>query len=361
MSRPARGTPALWLIAGREFHAYVATASFAVALLVGPLLSAGAMLALGAAGGAPTRTPIALDGPAPADLVAALRTAGAVEGQQFRLVPDRATRRRLKVSGPDDDLRLTFSADFPLSPAGRQLVAVTLQRDRALAAAATAAPTRVTLATDPGAQAAAAARLARLVVVMMLWLTLTGSMGMLLQAVVRERTNRALETLLAAAEGWEIVFGKLLGVGGVSLLVLASWLGSCALLGLTGPSSPGIVSQIVHEILRPALLGQAAGAYILGFGFYGLVTIAVGATARDVSAAQNLSRPMFAVLLAGFFAALAIWTGAGAGLAWLAYLPPFSPFILILVQPTWPALATSFGLLIVATAVAARVAVSRLK
>ena len=85
MARPARGTPALWLIAGREFHAYVATASFAVALLVGPLLSAGAMLALGAAGGAPTRTPIALDGLAPADLVAALRTAGAVEGQQFSL------------------------------------------------------------------------------------------------------------------------------------------------------------------------------------------------------------------------------------------------------------------------------------
>ena len=31
---------------------------------------------------------------------------------------------------------------------------------------------------------------------MMLWMTLAGSLGMLLQAVVRERSNRALESLL---------------------------------------------------------------------------------------------------------------------------------------------------------------------
>ena len=364
MTRQARGAPALWLIAEREFRAYVATASFWIALLVGPLLSAGAMLALGATDLAtPAAIEISIQGPAPADLLAALRSVGAVEGQRFRLDPQNRTSRRLSVAGAADNIRLTFSTDFPLSPTGRQLVAVTLQRDRALAETQGRAPAQILVTTDPGAQAAAAARLARLAVVVMLWLALTGSLGMLLQAVVRERANRALESLQAAASGWEIVFGKLTGVGGVSLLVLASWLASCGLLGGIGGATPAFVGQIAHEVLRPELLGPAAAGYILGFAFYGLVTIAVGASARDVATAQNYSRPMFAVLLVGFFAALTIWIGVGAGaeLSWLAYLPPFSPFLLILIQPTPVTAGVSIALLIAATVLAGRIAVLRLR
>lgn len=39
-------TSAAWLIAGREFRAYVATASFWIALAVGPLIMGVGMMAL---------------------------------------------------------------------------------------------------------------------------------------------------------------------------------------------------------------------------------------------------------------------------------------------------------------------------
>jgi ABC-type Na+ efflux pump permease subunit len=82
------------------------------------------------------------------------------------------------------------------------------------------------------------------------------------------------------------------------------------------------------------MLAQGASVYVLAFAFYGLTTIAVGALARDNAAAQNLARPMFAVLLTVFFTSLASALGAH-GLSWLVYLPPFTPFMLLMQpQPT---------------------------
>ncbi len=217
-----------------------------------------------------------------------------------------------------------------------------LERDEARRALARAAPAsdtssippvvRMASETAPPAHGPDAAGMSRFTMVMLLWLTLTGSLGMLLQAVVRERANRALESLLAAASPVEIVYGKLLGVGGVSALVLISWLGSAVALAPLAPQAGGLASALIQGLAAPLTLVRAGGIYLLSYAFYGLVTVAVGAAARDSAAAQNLSRPMFAVLLAAFFAALVGATGGAAKLGWLVYLPPFTPFMLLL-QP----------------------------
>jgi len=169
--------------------------------------------------------------------------------------------------------------------------------------------------------------------VMMLWLTLTGSLGMLLQAVVRERANRALEGLLAAVRPADIVFGKLAGVGAVSALVIGAWLGSAALLAGVATKGAGFGALVLGEFADPIPLARGGLIYVLAFAFYGLLTMALGSAARDTVQAQNLSRPMFAVLLAAFFAALASTAGASRALDWLVYLPPFAPFLLLLKAP----------------------------
>jgi ABC-type Na+ efflux pump permease subunit len=67
---------------------------------------------------------------------------------------------------------------------------------------------------------------------------------------------------------------------------------------------------------------------------YGSAMIGVGALARDVAAAQNLSRPLFATLLLVFFMSLGQVAGLGAGaLSSVALLPPFAPFALIMAGP----------------------------
>ena len=79
-------------------------------------------------------------------------------------------------------------------------------------------------------------------------------------------------------------------------------------------------------LLRDALI------YLCAFAFYGAATLVLGAMARDSASAQNLARPLFLVLLAAFFVALAAPGKTGA-MGWLVYLPPVTPFLL-LVNPS---------------------------
>ena len=102
----------------------------------------------------------------------------------------------------------------------------------------------------------------------------------------------------------------------------------------------------------------AIGLYLLAYLFFGLITVALGAKAADSAAAQNLSRPMFAVLLAVFFAALAATRGAGGVLSGLVYAPPFTPFMLLLAPPSPAGQVLALANLAFATSVAAWMAMN---
>jgi ABC-type Na+ efflux pump permease subunit len=157
------------------------------------------------------------------------------------------------------------------------------------------------------------------------------------------------------------VIGKLSGVGAVSLLVLTSWLGSAGVFAALAPGGGGLIKVVFGGMGDPLMLGRAVAIYLLAFAFYGLVTVAVGASARDSASAQNLARPMFAVLLAAFFAAITSVSGAG-DLGWLLYAPPFTPFLLLLRAPESLSLMSQVlaaGLTVLATFAAGWVAVRR--
>lgn len=257
----------------------------------------------------------------------ALRDAAALEGRHFVFGSSGPSLTMSAVS--PQSVELAFAKNFPLSDAGRMLVARTLERDYARRASG-AAPLTVYQKASPASHQPNAAAVARFMSMLILWLTLTGSLGMLLQTVVRERATRALESLLAAAAPWQIMAGKLLGVGGVSLLILASWLGSSAALSWIVPGS-ALAPAVIAELARPELLLRAAIVYCLAYALYGSITVALGAMARDSASAQNLARPMFALLVIAFFIALAsAMGGLQPALSWLLYMPLFTPFLLLL-------------------------------
>jgi len=319
----------VWLIAEREFRTYVATLSFWAALAIGPLAAGGLLLVQGAHQISP---PIAIavtstDAGLAHAAQAALKEAASLDGRDFTFSDNGV---RLAIAAPARGIiDLRFQSDFPLSATGRALVARTLERDAArrisdgavLTVHQAELPSALPLRRGP-------ADAAHFVLMAMLWLTLTGSLGMLLQTVVRERATRSLESLLAAAAPWQIMTGKLAGIWGVSLLVLAAWIGSSGTLALFVPKT-GFAPAIMTELTRPGLLLHAAAIYCLAYAFYGSATVAIGAMARDSASAQNLSRPMFVLLMAAFFTALALAMGAISP-SWLLYLPPLTPFLLLI-------------------------------
>jgi len=337
-----------WLIAEREFRTYAATWSFWLALLLGPLLMAGALLA---AGGPPKAVEFRVSASDP-QLAGAARAAIAealtVEGNRVAPASDKGAKLHIQAT-PSGGAILAFDPDFPLTPSGRMLVLRTLEAERVAGLVAPEDAPPLILAPSPPEDLTQASRFA---VVLMLWLSLTGSLGMLLQAVVRERSNRALETLLASASPWAIVIGKVVGVGLVSMLVLGAWLGSAGIAAALTPRSAEVLPALLQAMGDPLLLARAGAIYLLAYAFYGLLTVAIGALARDTASAQNLSRPMFLVLMAAFFVALASAGGEKSGLSWLLYVPPFSPFILLMQPATLAAEMTACALLMVSAGAA---------
>ena len=323
----------LWLIGLREFKAYVATFSFWIALAVGPVLMliAAGLLTATASPPAPLRiVVVAPDAALGADAAAALADLDDLIGRPVMIADEGQTRVRLTRTAAGVEAKVDGQ---PLAEPVRRVFQAELSRRMTLRAMGGAGASEMPVHLDKAAPPAKAdpEAGARFGLVFMLWLTLTGSLGMLLQAVVRERANRALDSLMAAAQPVEIVFGKLLGVGAVSLLVLTAWVGTASALGgLMPPAATGPLSGVMSALGDPMLIAQAAGLYVLTYVMYGSVTIALGARAQDVASAQNLSRPMFGVLLVAFFAALASAMGASPALSWMIWVPPLTPFMLLL-------------------------------
>lgn len=333
------------LIARREVVAYAGTASFWAALLIGPLLMALAAMGAGTLGGqhkAVVVAPVVLVAADPQLAAAAARALTDAARLEGRAIAVRAPSEALDAR---TTLRLAEGANGALAVTVEgerlsDLSLVLLQRDLAAAARLQALGARPTDASaiairQPAPPPADPGRFARFAMTTLLWLVLVGSLGMLLQAIVRERSNRALEGLLSAARPSEIVLGKLAGVGALSVLVVAVWLAGGALVAASplGRATVG-AGILLHGFGDPPALAAAGGLFALAFAMYGSALIGLGALARDTPAAQNLSRPVFGLLLAVFFVALGQLAGMGAGnLPMLALVPPFAPFVLILAKP----------------------------
>lgn len=355
----------LWLIALREITAYASVPSFWVALLLGPaLMLATSLVGAAMAGPGPSAPPpaqsVLLRADDPALRAAALAAIETING---------LGRPKLAVqaagSDPPADTVIDIS-DAQVVVRGQALSEVAteiLRRDltvplqqRALreagvsgAALDAARAVRVDVAWIKPASAAPGTQVGpqvgRFAIVMLLWMNLIGALGMLLQAIVRERSNRALDSLLASARSSEIIFGKLLGVGVLSLFVLAAWLAAGAAVAASplGGLGGGLQTLLLAAFRSPATLVQAGAFYLLAFAMYGSAMIGVGAVAKDLPAAQNLSRPIFGLLLLVFFVALTQLSGDLAQTAWLAWVPPFTPFVILMAPPGTLPLAHILG------------------
>jgi len=368
----------LWLIAQREIVAYTGVASFWVALLMGPLLMG--LTALASTALVPARAPQQTVSVSIRDTD--LQAAAVHALAPIRDAAGRPLIPRMGAGQSDTQLRvdgdaLTANIDLtgkPLPPAATPALTSELRaalqarvmrdggvsanlRDRIDAVRAVVVPAKAAPA-GPGLDLA---RLGRFAVTMLLWVTLVGALGMLLQAIVRERSNRALESLLSAVRPTEIILGKLLGVGLVSLLVLGAWLaaGAVTAAGPFGAMNAKTAVLLTAAFGDPLQLAWAALIYVMAFTLYGSVLIGLGALARDVASAQNLSRPVFGALLLVFFVALAQLTRSGPVTGWFMWIPPVTPFALLLSRPQdlgWPQIVGGIALMSVSSVVAVRLA-----
>ncbi|MDP1738376.1 MAG: ABC transporter permease [Caulobacter sp.] len=178
---------------------------------------------------------------------------------------------------------------------------------------------------------------------MLLWMMIFTGAGILLNSVIEEKSNRVLEVLLASASVPEIMFGKILGVAGVTLTVLAVWAGVGGTLLAT--TQPALAADVAAVLLGKGLVLYFLFYLVGGYLMYAAIFTAIGSFCETTREAQTLLGPVMALLMIPvIFLTQAIRRPESPMLEALSWFPPFTPFLMparaASEPPLWQVLGT---------------------
>ncbi len=194
-------------------------------------------------------------------------------------------------------------------------------------------------------------------------LLLYGSQVMM--GVTEEKTNRIAEVVVSSVKPFQLMIGKIIGIGAVAVTQFLIWIACIFLIYNLGKNSGnmGMLSQSLGQIQNvfssvnmPITIGCFLFYLIGGFLFYSSLYAAIGsAINEDMREAQSLSFPITMLII--FSIALmtpAISNPSSPVAVWTSIIPFTSPIVMMAripfgvpnTVPIWQ-LASSMGLLII--------------
>jgi ABC-2 type transport system permease protein len=185
---------------------------------------------------------------------------------------------------------------------------------------------------------------------MLLWSVIFTGAGILLNGVIEEKSSKVLEVLLSSATVPEILFGKILGVAGVTFTVMGVWSSvGAVLLNVFAPSQAAAFGQVLFS---GGLVFYFAFYLICGYLMYASIFTAIGSFCETTREAQTLLGPiMILLVIPVLFLTQALKRPDTPALEILSWIPPFTPFMMTARAasgpPMWQVIAT--GVLMLAT------------
>ncbi|MGY1739145.1 MULTISPECIES: ABC transporter permease [unclassified Blastococcus] len=158
------------------------------------------------------------------------------------------------------------------------------------------------------------------------------------QGVVEEKSSRVVELLLATMRPWQLLAGKILGLGvlGLAQIVVIGALGVTGALAFDVVDVPGeLIGTVVSVVLW----------FVLGYAFYAAIfAVAASLVSRQEDLGTVLT-PTTLVLVAGFFIGLQAAGDPESTLATVtSYVPGLSPLVMPVRQAAGEAAAWEVGL-----------------
>ena len=145
--------------------------------------------------------------------------------------------------------------------------------------------------------------------------------SMILTGVTEEKTNRVVEVLLAAFQPWQLLAGKIMGIG---LLGLAQFVGT-VVIALVGVRVTGVFDLPDFPIDSILILVLW---FILGYSLFAVAFGAAGALVSRAEDAQSSVAPISMIAVAGFFIAMQAVGNPTSTLAVVStFIPPIAPFV----------------------------------
>jgi ABC-2 type transport system permease protein len=319
------GRRAIVLVAARELRERLRSRAFLVGTLVLLLLVGGSTALSGALSNERTYK-VAVVGPPPAGLAAALERAAEPLDASVRLrelrSPD-AARAELRDEDVDAVLalgadRLVFRADVDT-----ELAAIADNAVRSVRRHLPPAPELTTATIEPPESAITDAEvLVAAVGALLLLMSLTVYGQWVVSGVVEEKNSRVVEVLLSTLQPRHLLAGKVIGIGllGFGQLVLVAGLAAALL--------------IAGAFDAPAALGGSIALVIpwfaLGFALYAVAYATAGALASRQQNADTAAQPVTYTLLVAYWASYVVVSADADSLAShaLTLFPLTAPLVL---------------------------------
>jgi len=342
------------LVAGREISTRIRDKGFLIGSAVLIVLILGMLVFQVAINSGSDETKIGVVGGSAA-VTQALRTQGDALDTDVQVVAydDEAAARTAVEDGDVDGALLSPSGDQPellVEKDGGQTGTLVQNAVQGMSITAQLAdadvqltdpPTVDVVSLDPDADADLEATIVALVSVFVLYSLLILFGNFVAQGVVEEKSSRVVELLLATMKPWQLLAGKVLGLG---LLGLAQML-VIAVVGVAGALTFDVVD------LPGRLIGTVATVvawFVLGYAFYASV---FGAAASLVSRQEDLASvttPASLLLIVGFVVAVPAAQDPGGTLATVtSFIPGLSPLVMPVRQAAGAAEWWEVGLAVV--------------
>jgi ABC-2 type transport system permease protein len=200
---------------------------------------------------------------------------------------------------------------------------------------------------------------ASLAIGMMIYISLTIYGQVIMGAVVEEKETRIAEILFSSARPFELMFGKLVGVGLAGLTQLGIWVASLAAL-LAFLATQGDMQPLFGSLpqITPLMVIYFFVYFLLGYFIYASIFALIGSMVTTVQEGGQFSFPPIMLMLAGFYMCFAVIRDPNSGFSfWVSISPLFAPLtmpvrILAETPPFWQiALSMALNLLAIAALV----------
>jgi ABC-type Na+ efflux pump permease subunit len=160
------------------------------------------------------------------------------------------------------------------------------------------------------------------VVMGLIWLTTLTGGNYLLTSTIEEKSSKVIEVLLSACGPGELIHGKIIGFGLVTLVMITMYAAVAAIF-LTMLAAADLVS--VGDLIVSGL------CLIMAYLMIASLMAGVGAAVSDLTEAQSLLGPVTLVIMAPLLLIPVVTEDPSGIVATVAtFIPPLTPFILVL-------------------------------
>ncbi len=165
---------------------------------------------------------------------------------------------------------------------------------------------------------------------------------------VEEKQNRVVEIVLARVRPWQILVGKVVGIGALGLLQLLLLAGAAYLSAQLADLGDIDLAAIGIPIIAGVIFW-----FILGYAFYAFLYATVGSTVSRQEDLQGAMMLPIALILPGYFIALIGAENPDGLVPTIAsMLPPWAPFVMPMRIASGVALPWEIGVAVIGMVVA---------